>query len=72
MHDEFLLQVCGEQLRAKTAAAQEKSVYTWKEKYKHDLGDAVYMCFALAGFHGLAAGGDYEQKHTSDAEVMFL
>lgn len=71
-HDEFLLQVCGEQLRAKTAAAQEKFVYAWKEKYRHDLGDAGYMTLALAGFFGLAAGGGYERKTADEADVMFL
>ncbi len=72
-HDEFLLQVCGEQLRAKTAAAQEKFVYAWKEKYRHDLGDAGYMTLALAGFYGLAAGGGYERRSDADeADVMFL
>lgn len=71
-HDEFLLQVCGEQLRAKTAAAQEKFVYAWKEKYRHDLGDAGYMTLAMAGFFGLAAGGGYERKTADEADVMFL
>ena len=71
-HDEFLLQVCGERLRAKSAAAQDKFVYDWREYYKHDLGDAGYMCRALAGFFGLTAGGGYEAAPADSADVLFL
>lgn len=64
-HDEFALQVCGERLRSKTIAAQERYNYVWEELYRHDLGDCTYMILALAGFFGLAAGGAPEEASSN-------
>jgi hypothetical protein len=69
-HDELAMQICGEQLRSKTPAAQDRTTYTWQETYKHDLGDAVYMGYALAGYHGLTASGGWVDR-TKEVEWEF-
>ena len=61
-HDELAMQLCGEVLRAKTIAANDKHNFNWEENYRHDLGDAFYMCFAMAGFFGLSTSGGYVDK----------
>ena len=62
-HDELAMQICGEVLRAKTIAANDKHSFTWDENYRHDLGDAFYMCFAMAGFFGLSTSGGYVDRN---------
>lgn len=59
-HEEFALQVCGEQLKWKPADPDRDRIgFKWNDRVypRHDYGDCVYMCYALAGFLGLGAEG---------------
>lgn len=59
-HEEFALQVCGEQLKWKPPDPDRDRVgFKWNDRVypRHDYGDCIYMCYALAGFLGLAAEG---------------
>lgn len=59
-HNDFATQVCAEQLESKTQTQDGRTVYRWREiGKKHDFGDAVTMCFALAGAFGISPGGVY-------------
>lgn len=72
-HDELILQICAEHLKAKSCARGDKFAYEWREEGKHDLGDASYMCDALAAFHGLTAGAAYEREDDDGGDdVVFL
>ena len=59
-HEEFALQVCGEQLKWKPADPDRDRVgFKWDDRAypRHDYGDCVYMTYALAGFLRLTAEG---------------
>ncbi len=59
-HEEFALQVCGEQLKWKPDDPERDRVaFKWNDRVylRHDYGDCVYNCYALAGFLGLAVEG---------------
>lgn len=59
-HEEFALQVCGEQLKWKPDDPERDRVaFKWNDRVypRHDYGDDVYMAYALAGFLGLAVEG---------------
>ena len=59
-HEEFALQVCGEQLKWKPADPDRDRVgFKWDDRAypRHDYGDCAYMCYALAGFLRLTAEG---------------
>lgn len=59
-HNDFATQVCAEQLECKAQMQDGRTVYRWREiGKKHDYGDAVTMCFALAGAFGISPGGVY-------------
>lgn len=57
-HGEFAAQIAAEQLEYKITLQNGRTDYRWKTiGRKHDYGDAVTMCFALAGAFGISAGG---------------
>lgn len=59
-HEEFALQVCGEQLKWKPDDPERDHVaFKWNDRLypRHDFGDCAYMGLALAGFLGLAVDG---------------
>ena len=57
-HGEFAAQIAAEQLEYKITLQDGRTDYRWKTTgRKHDYGDAVTMCFALAGAFGISAGG---------------
>ena len=57
-HAEFAGQVAAEFLEYKVTLQDGRTDYRWKTiGRKHDFGDAVTMCYALAGRFGISAGG---------------
>lgn len=59
-HSEFAAQVAGERLVSKIATQGGRDVYRWKEiGSKHDYGDVVAMCFALAAHLGFTDTGEF-------------
>ncbi len=57
-HGEFAAQIAAERLDYKITLQDGRTEYRWKQTAKkHDFGDAVAMCYALAGFWGIGAGG---------------
>lgn len=57
-HGEFAAQIAAEQLEYKITLQSGRTEYKWRSVgRKHDFGDAVTMCFALAGQFGISAGG---------------
>ena len=57
-HGEFAAQIAAEQLEYKITLQDGRVDYRWKTiGRKHDYGDAVTMCYALAGAFGISAGG---------------
>ena len=57
-HSEFAGQIVAEQLEYKITLPNGRMEYKWKQTArKHDFGDAVTMCYALAGQFGIGAGG---------------
>ena len=57
-HGEFSAQVAGEVLEWKIQLPNGQTEYRWREVgRKHDFGDDVTMCFALAGAWGISASG---------------
>ncbi len=63
-HGEFAAQIAAEQLDYKITLQDGRTEYRWKTiGRKHDYGDAITMCFALAGSFGISSGG-YTPVHT--------
>lgn len=57
-HGEFAAQIAAERLEYKITLQSGRTDYRWRTiGRKHDFGDAMTMCFALAGFSGISAGG---------------
>ena len=57
-HGEFAAQIAAEILEWKTVLPNGQTEYRWREVgRKHDYGDAVTMCYALAGAFGISASG---------------
>ena len=74
-HEEFALQVCGEQLKWKPADPDRDRIgFKWNDRVypRHDYGDCVYMCYALAGFLGLGAEGAAERQGASRRLRAFI
>ena len=55
-HAEFAMQVANETLVSKKIIGTRYK-YDWRTKEPHDYGDAVAMCYALAGAYGLTGDG---------------
>lgn len=70
--NEFASQVCNEYMTEKVGIANDKFRYEWKETGKHDLGDAVYMCFALAGYFNITPDMDGNVEEKSDGQGFEL
>ncbi len=60
-HDDFALQVTAEQLRKKELAPDGRWRYEWTggDAHRHDYGDAMTMCLAVAGNRGLTQGVEF-------------
>lgn len=72
-HGEFAGQVAAEQLEYKITLQSGRTDYRWKTVgKKHDFGDAVTMCFALAGWRGISAGGYTPIKSKRPKHVYLL
>lgn len=56
-HSKFATQVANEKLVAKTKVGEDRWAYKWQTKEPHDFGDAVAMCYALAGSENLTGDG---------------
>ena len=62
-HGEFAGQIAGEVLEYKITLQNGRTDYRWRTiGRKHDFGDAVTMCYALAGHFGISADG-YNPPH---------
>lgn len=64
-HDDFALQVAAEQLRKKEVGSDGRYRYEWTggELHRHDYGDAMTMCLAVAGNKGLTQGVEYTPRN---------
>lgn len=59
-HGEFAAQIAAERLEYKITLQNGRTDYHWRQiGRKHDYGDAVTMCYALAGQFGIGAAGGY-------------
>ena len=68
-HGEFAAQIAAEQLEYKITLQSGRTDYRWREiGKKHDFGDAVTMCYALAGAFGISATG-YAPRHRNRRKV---
>ena len=57
-HGEFAAQIAAEQLEYKIALQDGRVDYHWRTiGRRHDYGDAVTMCYALAGWFGISSTG---------------
>lgn len=57
-HGELAAQIAAEQLEYKITTQTGRTDYKWRTiGKKHDYGDAITMCYALAGWYGISAGG---------------
>jgi hypothetical protein len=62
-HADFAGQIAGEILEYKVTLQDGRTDYHWRTiGRKHDFGDAVTMCYALAGQFGISAGGYKPRK----------
>ena len=69
-HADFAGQIAGEILEYKVTLQDGRTDYHWRTiGRKHDFGDAVTMCYALAGRFGISAGGFEPQKQKRRRKV---
>ena len=71
-HGDFAAQIAAEQLEYKITLQDGRTDYRWKTiGRKHDFGDAVTMCYALAGQYGIGAGGYIPPLRKRKARVVY-
>lgn len=57
-HGEFAAQIAAERLEYKVSLPNGRTRYKWRQVgRKHDYGDCMAMCYALAGAFGISAAG---------------
>jgi uncharacterized membrane protein YfbV (UPF0208 family) len=61
-HSAFATQIANEKLVSKTKVGEDRWAYKWQTKEPHDYGDAVAMCYALAGSENLTGDGATPRK----------
>jgi len=72
IHADFAKQICAERLIAKDVK-KGLPYWVWRssKNIPHDYGDAVYNCYALAGFRGLNGTGERTPMTTRKLAVCF-
>lgn len=73
-HDDFAEQVSAERLVRKETGSDGQTRYTWSggETHRHDYGDAVTMCLAVAGNRGLTQGAEFVPRSRKRAKIVLL
>lgn len=61
-HSSFATQIANEKLVSKTKVGEDRWAYKWQTKEPHDYGDAMAMCYALAGSENLTGDGATPRK----------
>lgn len=73
-HSAFAAQVANEKLLEKTKVStrgdEERWSYKWRSRNPHDYGDALAMCYALAGAVNLTGDGSYASEEEDDGPVF--